>query len=84
MHLFGVWGAIMFMIGNLAAIWVGAEKLIALHQGVKAPLVTNNPFFYIALTSMIIGAQLFLSGFVAELVSRSATERNKYLIAEKI
>lgn len=84
MHFFGVWGVIMFIIGLVAALWVGVQKLIALAHHVKAPLVTDNAFFYIALTSMIIGAQLFLSGFVAELVSRSGAERNRYLIAEKI
>ncbi len=84
MHLFGVLGMLMFILGFIAAGWVGASKLIALSHGKMAPLVTNNPFFYIALTSMIIGSQLFLSGFVAELVSRSASERNHYLIAEKL
>jgi glycosyltransferase involved in cell wall biosynthesis len=84
MHLFGVWGAIMFLIGALAALWVGVEKLIALNHGLKAPLVANNPFFFIALTAMIIGSQMFMAGFVAELVSRSGSERNKYLIAEKL
>ncbi|MFB6342416.1 glycosyltransferase family 2 protein [Saccharicrinis sp. FJH62] len=84
MHFFGVWGIIMFLIGVIAAVWVGVQKLLALSHHLKAPLVTDNAFFYIALTSMIIGAQLFLSGFIAELVSRNGAERNKYLIAEKI
>ena len=84
MHFFGVWGVIMFLIGACATIWVGVQKLLALAHHVKAPLVTDNAFFYIALTSMIIGAQLFLSGFIAELVSRNGAERNKYIIAEKI
>lgn len=84
MHFFGVWGVIMFLIGACATVWVGLQKLIALSNHIKAPLVTDNPFFYVALTSMVIGAQLFLSGFVAELVSRSSSERNSYLIAEKI
>lgn len=84
MHFFGVWGIIMFIIGAIATVWVGVQKLLALSQHMKAPLVTDNPFFYIALTSMIIGAQLFLSGFVAELVSRNGSERNSYLIEEEI
>ena len=84
MHFFGVWGIIMFIIGAIATVWVGLQKLLALSQHMKAPLVTDNPFFYIALTSMIIGAQLFLSGFVAELVSRNGSERNSYLIEEEI
>ncbi|MFB6319332.1 glycosyltransferase family 2 protein [Saccharicrinis sp. FJH54] len=84
MHFFGVWGVIMFLIGAVAAVWVGTQKLLAMAHHLKAPLVTDNAFFYIALTSMIIGAQLFLSGFIAELVSRNGAERNKYIIAEKI
>lgn len=84
MHFFGVYGALMFLIGFGAAIWVGVQKLIAIAGHIKAPLVTNNAFFYIALTAMIIGVQLFLSGFIAELVSRNGAERNKYIVAEKI
>lgn len=84
MHLFGVWGIMMFIVGFSAEIWVGAEKLIALANGIKAPLVSSNPFFYIGLSAMIIGAQMFLAGFTAELMSRSASERNHYLISKKI
>ncbi len=83
MHLFGVWGIIMFIVGFAAEIWVGTEKLIALGQGIKAPLVSSNPFFYIGLSAMIIGAQMFLAGFTAELMTRSSTERNHYLISKK-
>ena len=60
------------------------RKLIALIHGVKAPLVTDNPYFYIALTCMMLGTQLFLAGFVADLVSRSASDRNVYRIEKKI
>ena len=84
MHLFGAIGTLLFIIGFCSAGWIGIEKLIALGQGVKAPLVTNNPYFYIALTCMILGTQLFLTGFLAELVSRSAHDRNVYRIAKKI
>lgn len=84
MHFFGLWGSVMFLIGFVAVVAVGAMKLIALSKGVPAPLVTDTPYFYIALTMMLLGTQMFLSGFVGELVSRSNAERNKYHIAEEI
>ncbi len=83
MHFFGVLGALIFIIGFIAAGYLGAQKLILLNQGVKGHLVTESPYFYIALTSMIIGAQFFMGGFLGELVSRSSSERNKYQIEEK-
>lgn len=84
MHFFGLLGTIMFVIGLVAVIIVGAVKLAALSQGMKAPLVTSSPYFYIALTMMIIGTQMFLSGYIAELISRSNIERNNYQISEEI
>ncbi len=84
MHFFGLWGSVMFLIGFVAVVAVGVMKLIALSKGVPAPLVTDTPYFYIALTMMLLGTQMFLSGFVGELVSRSNAERNKYHIAEEI
>lgn len=84
MHFFGLLGTIMFIIGLIAVIIVGAIKLVAISHGVKAPLVTSSPYFYIALTMMIIGTQMFLSGYVAEMVSRSNAERNNYQISEEI
>ena len=84
MHFFGLWCSVMFLLGFIAVVAVGALKLIALSKGVPAPLVTDTPYFYIALTMMLLGTQMFLSGFVGELVSRSNTERNKYHIAEEI
>ena len=83
MHFFGVLGAVIFIIGFLAAGYLGVQKLIQLNQGVSGHLVTDSPYFYIALTSMIIGAQFFMGGFLGELVSRSSSERNKYQIEEK-
>jgi glycosyltransferase involved in cell wall biosynthesis len=83
MHFFGVLGTLMFLLGLAAAIWVGAEKLIATWQNIAAPRVTQSPYFYLALTAMILGTQLFLAGFLAELVSRSSSERNSYLIETK-
>jgi len=84
MHFFGLLGTLMFLVGFFSSAWIGAQKLYSLSLGIKAPLVTDSPYFYIALTTMIIGTQLFLTGFVAELVSRSSTERNKYQIEKEI
>ncbi len=83
MHFFGIMGAILFFIGFLSAGYLGAMKLIHMSQGIKAKLVTDSPYFFIALTSMIIGAQFFMGGFLGELVSRSSSERNKYQIEVK-
>lgn len=83
MHFFGVLGVLMFIIGFLAALWVGIVKIYALKHGVRMALVTDNPYFYIALTSMIIGTQLFMAGFIADIVSRNSQDRNNYQIAEK-
>ncbi|MBQ0083027.1 MAG: glycosyltransferase family 2 protein [Paludibacteraceae bacterium] len=84
MHFFGLWGSVMFLIGLIAIIVVGAIKIVALAQGVRAPLVTDTPYFYIALTMMILGTQMFMAGYVGELVSRSNVERNNYQVAEEI
>ncbi len=84
MHFFGILGTLVFIAGFLAAAWVGVNKLIAVYKNVASPLVTESPYFYLALTAMIIGSQLFLAGFIAELVGRNSSERNKYLIEKKI
>ena len=84
MHIFGLWGTLMFLIGFVSAIIVGATKLVALACNEPSRLVTDSPYFYIALTMMILGTQLFLTGFIAELVSRSSQERNKYNISKEI
>lgn len=84
MHAFGVWGTFMFLIGFLASAWLGAQKLYYLHKGVKAALVTDSPYFYIALATMIIGTQLFLAGFLGEMISRSSADRNHYLIEKEL
>lgn len=83
MHFFGLLGSLMFLIGLIAIIIVGVMKLVALSRGAYAPLVTSSPYFYIALTMMILGTQMFLSGYVAELVSRANPERNNYQIADE-
>lgn len=83
MHLFGLLGTLMFVIGFFASVYLGASKLYSVYHNYAARLITDRPSFYIALTSMIIGTQLFLAGFIGELVSRSSPERNKYLIEKK-
>lgn len=84
MHLFGMFGTLMFFFGFLAAAWIGAQKLYYLHHGIKATLVTDSPYFFLSLTLMIIGVQLFLAGFLAEMLSRIAVDRNKYLISQTL
>lgn len=82
MHLFGFWGAVLFALGFLAAGLIGFTKLYYLGIGKTMPLVTSNPYFYIALTCMVMGTQLFLAGFLAELIARNAPNRNKYGVEE--
>jgi glycosyltransferase involved in cell wall biosynthesis len=84
MHFFGTVGSLMFLLGLVSAVWLGIYKIYCVSKGIPATLVTNNPYFYIALTAMILGTQLFLAGFLAELISRSAAERNNYLITKTI
>ena len=84
MHIFGLWGTVMFFIGFISALILGISKLYALANGIPLRLVTDSPYFYISLTMMILGTQLFLTGFIAELISRTSQERNKYNIAKEI
>lgn len=84
MHLFGALGTFLFIAGFCAILWIGIDKYLYLCHGIKAPLITDSPYFYIALTCMILGTQLFLAGFIAELVSRSATDRNVYQIEKQL
>ncbi|MEE0902845.1 MAG: glycosyltransferase family 2 protein [Prevotellamassilia sp.] len=83
MHVFGFLGSLMFFFGFVAAIVVGAVKLVHLYNGIPAPLVTNSPYFYIALTMMVLGTQLFVAGFLGELISRNAEGRNNYHIEKE-
>lgn len=80
MHFFGLLGSLMFILGFVAVVIVGAHKLWAMHTGAPYILVTDSPYFYIALTMMILGTQLFLAGFVGELVVRNSPRRNDYEI----
>ena len=94
MHLFGVWGTLMFLIGGAIALWIIIRKLVLQHmmqaqlntQGftdIKMRAVTDQPLFYIALVVIVIGVMLFLTGFIAELISRNSTQRNTYKIRKQ-
>lgn len=80
MHLFGALGVLMFIIGFTTAGWIGLSKLYKLYHGIPNILVVDNPWFYIALTVMIIGTQFFLAGFLGELILRSKRDKERYLI----
>ncbi len=84
MHVFGLWGTVMFILGFISAIVVGASKLYAMSQGLPYRLVTDSPYFFIALTMMLLGTQLFVAGFLGELVSRNSQLRNDYQIEQEI
>ncbi|MHA3786709.1 glycosyltransferase family 2 protein [Flavobacterium hauense] len=84
MHLFGALGALMFMIGFGSAIYIGVAKLIHLAYNEKAILITANPWFYIALTTMIIGTQLFLAGFLGEIILRTKNNEERYKISKTL
>ncbi len=82
MHFFGLLGTGVFFIGFLATLLIGINKLMAIHGAHSARLITDSPYFFLALVSMIIGAQMFLTGFLAELLMRNSSERNIYKIDE--
>lgn len=84
MHVFGFLGSLMFMIGFIAAFLIGADKLWCLAHGIPQRLVTESPYFFISLTMMMIGTQLFLAGFLGDLISRSSSNRNDYQIEEEL
>ncbi len=85
MHFFGVLGALMFIIGFIAAVWLGVSKAYYLWWAEeRAPLITDRPQFYIALTCMIMGTQLFLAGFLAEMIARTSPDRNNYQVDKRI
>lgn len=84
MHVFGFLGTIVFFIGFIAVVLLGADKLWCLANGIPQRLITDSPYFYIALTMMMIGTQLFLAGFIGDLVSRSSQGRNDYQIEKTL
>ena len=84
MHLFGTLGSLMFLIGLFMFGWIGGAKLLSMYQGTPARNIAEQSYFYLALTAMIIGTQLFLAGFLGELISRNSPNRNHYQIREQI
>ena len=83
MHFFGFTGILMFLIGGIMTVWVIVEKLIQQNSGLDFRPVTEQPLFYLALVAVILGFQLFLTGFLGELVSRNSQDRNRYNIREE-
>ena len=84
MHIFGLLGSVMFILGFFAAAYIGISKLYAMSNGLPYILVTDSPYFYLALTTMILGTQLFLAGFLGEMIARNAPERNNYKIEKEL
>ncbi|KQT23348.1 glycosyl transferase family 2 [Chryseobacterium sp. Leaf405] len=84
MHFFGAVGTIMFILGFLSALWLGVSKLIDVARGIYGHLITNNPWFFIALTMMIMGTLLFIAGFLGEMIIRTNREHKNYNIDEVI
>jgi glycosyltransferase involved in cell wall biosynthesis len=84
MHFFGLWGSFMFLFGTTSAFYIGAYKLYKVYNGIRTILVTDNPWFFIALTSMILGTLLFLAGFIGELIIKTKSNEKHYTIKEKI
>ena len=84
MHFFGFTGLVMFLVGGSMTVWVIAEKLIQQGRGLDFRPVTEQPLFYLALLAVILGFQLFLAGFICEMISRNSSERNSYKIREEI
>lgn len=83
MHFFGFLGSLMFFVGFIAIIVVGASKMYAMKHGLGYRLITDSPYFYLAITAMLMGTQLFLAGFLGELVSRNSADRNEYEVEEE-
>ena len=84
MHFFGLIGSVMFILGFIAVIVVGAMKLYALAHHTSAMLVADTPYFHLGILTMVLGCMLFLAGFLGELIIRNSSERNNYLIRETL
>ena len=84
MHFFGLLGSLMFIIGFIAVVVVGAMKLYNMYSGLSYILITDSPYFYLSLVMMLLGTQLFLTGFVGELIVRNSHRRNEYEIEEEL
>ena len=84
MHLFGLLGTFMFALGFIASLFIGISKLIKLYNHKPTILIADNPWFYIALVAMVLGSQLFLAGFIGELILRTKRDKGRYTISKKI
>ena len=84
MYFFGSLGTLMFLVGGFTTVWVIAAKLYKQAHGLPLRAVTEQPLFFVAILAVILGVQLFLAGFLGELVNRNATDRNSYLVDRKI
>ncbi|MBX9887466.1 MAG: glycosyltransferase family 2 protein [Flavobacteriaceae bacterium] len=84
MHLFGAMGSLMFIIGLLSAVYIGVAKLYHMYNNMRYSLVSDNPWFYIALTTMVLGTQLFLAGFLGEIILRTKNNEERYKIAKEV
>ena len=84
MHIFGLWGSLMFLFGITTAFYIGVLKLYKVFNDTKTILITDNPWFFIALTSMILGTLLFLAGFIGELIIKTKSNEKHYSIKEKL
>ena len=84
MHFFGSLGSVIFILGFIASAYLGAMKIYCLANNIPAKLIADSPYFYLALTCMVIGTQLFLAGFLGEMISRNSSVRNHYLIEKEI
>ena len=84
MHFFGFTGILMFIAGGILAVWIIAEKLIQQSNGLNFRPVTDQPLFYLALVAVLLGFQMFLTGFLGELISRNSSERNTYNLREEL
>jgi len=84
MHLFGAIGSCMFIIGFLLAGYIGISKLYHMYNGMKYSLITSNPWFFIALTTMILGTQLFLAGFLGEIILRTKNNESRYKVSREV
>ena len=84
MYFFGSLGTIMFLVGGATTVWIIATKLYKQIHGMHLRAVTDQPLFFIAILAIILGVQLFLAGFLGEMINRNSTDRNNYLIDKKI
>lgn len=84
MHFFGLWGSVMFILCFFIVLGICISKLVSLCKGIPAPLVADNAWFYLALTGMLLGTQMFLTGFIGDLISRNAEGRNNYNIEKEL